>query len=147
MNAPFDFDITPSHGTQRAWLPVVTSRVPPIHRGCLAPWQIKRVRLYIETNLAQRLATVDIAPVVNLSTSHFCRAFKRSFGFTVHRYVMHRRVEKAQDLMLRTADELSQIAVVCGMSDQSHLTRWFRRVVGETPGAWRRARFEPQRQA
>jgi AraC family transcriptional regulator len=115
-----------------------------IQRGCLAAWQAKRVRLYIETNLSNRLDTTELANVVNLSPSHFCRAFKRTFGVTVHRYVMRRRVVVAQRLMLTSAEALSSIAVVCGMSDQSHLTRWFGRVVGETPAVWRRARFQPE---
>jgi AraC family transcriptional regulator len=33
---------------------------------------------------------------------------------------------------------LSEIALSCGLADQSHLSRWFRRIVGETPHAWRR---------
>jgi transcriptional regulator GlxA family with amidase domain len=94
-------------------------------------------------NLAQRLTTEGLARVVNLSASHFSRAFVRSFGFTVHHYVMNRRVAHAQQLMLETPEQLSRIALSCGMSDQSHLTRWFRRVVGETPAAWRRARPHP----
>ena len=123
-------------------VPVAIPR-PFIPAGSLAAWQARRVHLHIETNLAQRLHTHALARVVNLSPSHFCRAFKRTFGVTVHRYLMQKRVERAQHLMLNTADELSSIAVSCGMSDQSHLTRWFRRVLGETPAAWRRARFEP----
>ena len=111
--------------------------------GCLPAWQVRRVHEYIESNLAHRLTTVGLAQVVNLSASHFSRAFVRSFGLTVHTYVMRRRVALAQRLMLSTSDELSRIALSCGMSDQSHLTRWFRRVVGETPAAWRRARPHP----
>ncbi len=142
MNAPFDFPYTPS--MERPWQPPVSApRAPLIRRGGLAPWQVKRVRLHIEMSIAQRLGTNDLARVVSLSTSHFSRAFKHSFGFTVHRYVMQKRIEKAQGLMLSTPDELSHIAVICGMSDQSHLTRWFRRVLGETPGRWRRARRQP----
>jgi len=46
----------------------------------------------------------------------------------------------AQGLMLRTNAPLSEIALRCGMSDQAHFTRTFRRVVGETPCLWRRTR-------
>jgi AraC-like DNA-binding protein len=101
------------------------------------------VRLYIDANLMKHLDICALAQVVNLSPSYFSRAFKRTLGVTVHRYVMKRRVEKAQQLMLTTAEALSGIALSCGMSDQSHLTRWFRRIVGETPAVWRRARYEP----
>jgi AraC-like DNA-binding protein len=112
--------------------------LPLIARGSLAPWQAKRVRLHIDMNLQQRLSVAELAGVVNLSTSHFCRAFKRSFGVSVHRFVMRSRIEAAQRLMLTTADSLSGIALTCGMSDQSHLTRWFHRFVGQTPAVWRR---------
>jgi AraC-like DNA-binding protein len=46
----------------------------------------------------------------------------------------------AQGLMLTTGETLCAIALRCGLSDQSHFTRLFRRIVGETPYAWRRAR-------
>ena len=119
--------------------------LPPA--GSLAAWQARRVRVYIEANLMQSLDISALAQVVNLSPSHFSRAFKRTLDMTVHRYVMQRRVERAQHLMLTTSEALSGIALSCGMSDQSHLSRWFRRVVGETPAAWRRARYEPSRLA
>jgi AraC-like DNA-binding protein len=57
-----------------------------------------------------------------------------------HVYLMHRRIEVAQGLMLRSSAPLSEIALRCGMSDQAHFTRTFRRVVGETPCLWRRTR-------
>jgi AraC-like DNA-binding protein len=126
-----------------AMLPASTNPLRLTPPGCLPAWQVRRVQHYIESNLAHRMTTVSLAQVVNLSASHFSRAFVRSFGLTVHTYVMHRRVALAQHLMLGTSDELSRIALSCGMSDQSHLTRWFRRVVGETPAAWRRVRPHP----
>jgi AraC-like DNA-binding protein len=98
---------------------------------------------YIEANLGERLDIELIARAVYLSASHLCRAFKSTFGISVHQYVMRRRVKRAQQLMLNSSMSLSGIALSCGMCDQSHLTRWFQRVVGETPAAWRRARFAP----
>jgi AraC-like DNA-binding protein len=60
-----------------------------------------------------------------------------------HGYIIRRRVERAQGLMLSTARPLRDIAAECGLADQAHLTRLFRRIVGESPAAWRRARIEP----
>jgi AraC-like DNA-binding protein len=111
-------------------------------RGRLAKWQARRVLTYVETNLDARLKVPEIARSVHLSCSHFSRAFKRTFGMTVHAWVMRRRIEIAKGMMLSTPHTLSEIALRCGLSDQSHLTRWFRRVVGETPGSWRRERYE-----
>jgi transcriptional regulator GlxA family with amidase domain len=53
-------------------------------------------------------------------------------------YVTRQRVELAQRLLLTTEDSICQISLACGMCDQAHLTRVFRRVVGESPLAWRR---------
>jgi AraC-like DNA-binding protein len=125
---------------------VFESNLIPEYRGRLARWQARRVLAYVETNLDARLKVSEIAGAVHLSASHFSRAFKRTFGMTVHAWVMRRRIETAQGMMLNTPDTLSEIALRCGLSDQSHLTRWFRRVVGETPGSWRRDRYEPSMQ-
>jgi AraC family transcriptional regulator len=77
---------------------------------------------------------------LSLSASHFCRAFKCTFGVSPLDYVLRRRIEVAQGLMLTTSEPLSAIAVTCGMCDQPHFTRSFHRIVGETPYAWRRTR-------
>ena len=84
--------------------------------------------------------TKDLAALVELSSFHFCRAFRDSFGDSPHAYVTRRRIERAQGLMLTTNNSLSQVAMDCGLADQAHFNRLFRRFVGESPGAWRRAR-------
>jgi AraC family transcriptional regulator len=117
--------------------PLVQFR-PKSVAGGLATWQIKEVLDYIKANLGQSIAVADIAAVTGLSVSYFHRVFKRSFGLTVHLYLLRRRVDMAQRLMVSTSESLSEIAVSCGMSDQSHLTRLFKRVLGETPKIWRR---------
>ena len=119
--------------------PVPAVPSPDIVRGGLAAWQLKRVLDYIKKNLAEPMKVTDVASVTRLSPCHFARAFKRSFGLPVHLYLMRRRIELAQQLMASTYEPLGKIALSCGMHDQSHLTRWFRRLLGETPNAWRRA--------
>lgn len=109
-------------------------------RGGLSPWQIRKVTNHVETHLDRPIRNEDLARIVHLNASHFGRAFRNSFGEPPHEYVIRRRVERAQGLMLSTDAALSEIALDCGLADQSHLTRLFRRVVGESPRAWRRAR-------
>jgi AraC family transcriptional regulator len=109
-------------------------------RGGLAPWQVRRVTTHIETNLDAAITTKDLAALAKLSLFHFCRAFRDSFGESPHGYVTRRRVERAQGLMLTTNASLGQIAADCGFTDQAHLSKLFRRIVGESPGVWRRAR-------
>jgi AraC family transcriptional regulator len=111
--------------------------------GGLAPWQLRRVVTYIEENLEKPIRNTELATVARLSPFHFNVAFRKSVGDSPHEYIIRRRMERAQGLMLSTDASLSDIAATCGLADQAHFTRLFRRVVGESPGAWRRARANP----
>jgi transcriptional regulator GlxA family with amidase domain len=109
-------------------------------RGGLAPSQVRKIRNFIAANLDSVIRVEDLAALANLSRYHFSRAFRQSFDDTPHAYVMRRRIERAQGLMLTSVVPLGQIAVECGLADQAHFTKLFRRLVGETPSVWRRAR-------
>lgn len=108
-----------------------------LQRG-LASWQAKRVTSYIEDKLDSTIRVSDLAGLVRLSSSHFFRAFRETFGETPFNYVMKRRMVRAQQLMLTSRVPLSQVALACGMCDQAHFSRTFRRIVGTNPGVWRR---------
>ena len=109
-------------------------------RGGLAPWQVRRLSLHIDAHIDSTIPIEDLSRLCRLSTSHFTRAFRVSYGHSPHRLIMRRRIERAQRLMLATGAPLGQIALECGLADQSHLTRLFRRFTGESPGTWRRSR-------
>jgi AraC family transcriptional regulator len=109
-------------------------------RGGLPAWQARRVVSHVGANLSRRIPVQELARLLGLSASHFCRAFKCTFGVSPRHYVLRRRIEVAQGLMLGTSEPLSSIAIRCGMCDQPHFTRSFHRIVGETPYSWRRAR-------
>jgi transcriptional regulator GlxA family with amidase domain len=113
-------------------------------RGGLAPWQVRKVMAHIETNLDGPIKSEDLAEMVRLNPCHFSRAFRNSFGESPLEYIIRRRMERAQGLMLSTEAPLSQIALDCGLADQAHFSRMFRRFVGESPRVWRRARMNPQ---
>jgi len=113
-----------------------------VRRG-LAPWQVRKVLAHIEANLGTHMRNRDLAAVARLSEYHFNVAFRDSIGEAPHGYIIRRRVERAQGLMLSTEKPLSEIALECGLADQAHFTRLFRSIVGESPAAWRRARANP----
>jgi AraC-like DNA-binding protein len=110
-------------------------------RGGLSPWRIRKAINHIEAHLDRPIVNGTLAEIVRLNSCHFCRAFRISFGVPPHEYIIRRRIERAQGLMLSTDASLSQIALDCGLADQSHLSRLFRRIVGESPRAWRQARI------
>jgi len=107
-------------------------------RGGLAPWQIRIVTAYIAANLGSTIRVSDLARVARLSVGHFFRAFGESFGEPPLAHIARRRIQRAQSLLLSSQTSLSQIGLDCGMHDQSHFTRVFRRFVGINPGVWRR---------
>ena len=107
-------------------------------RGGLAPWQAKRVATYIQEHIGSRLRAQELADAVRLSPGHFHRVFKATFRETLTAYIIRQRVRAAQKLMLSTSQSLSHVALHCGLYDQAHLTRLFRRIVGQSPAAWRR---------
>lgn len=122
-------------------------RAIPMNRRCLlAPWQARRVTSYIEAHLDQSIGLAGLAGISRLSTRYFSVAFRRTFGTTVQTFLAHRRIERAQAMMLSTEQSLTQIALACGFCDQAHFCRRFRRVTGGTPNAWRRQYRRPSRQ-
>jgi AraC family transcriptional regulator len=114
------------------------SNESPVIRGGLAPWQAKRAAAYIEVNINSNVRVADLAGIVQLSVSHFSRAFRQSFGEPPHAYITRQRMRHAQVIILSSREPLARIALDCGMSDQAHFTRVFRKIVGINPGIWRR---------
>jgi AraC family transcriptional regulator len=115
--------------------------------GGLAPWQMTRIKRYVADRVSRNLSIDELAESVKLSTSYFSVAFKASFGLSPHNYIVSQRIDRAKHLMLVTDTPLSQIALDCGLADQAHLSRVFRRLTGTTPSAWRRFRISPEFQS
>jgi AraC family transcriptional regulator len=107
--------------------------------GGLSVWQARRALSYIEANLGSKLGVAEISALAGLSKSYFCRAFKLTLGASPMAYVSMRRIERAKALIISTSERLSEIALECGFADQSHLNRKFCRMVGMSPGSWRRS--------
>jgi AraC-like DNA-binding protein len=106
---------------------------PPTNRGGLAPARANRICEYIDSHLQENIALEALAEIAQLSVHHFARAFRQSLGIPPHNYIVQRRVEHAQQLLRNTDLPLSEIAIVAGFTDQSHLARHFRTIIGVSP--------------
>ena len=111
---------------------------PAESRGGLLAWQLNRVIDHVETHLAEKIMAIDLADLINVSVGQLIRAFKISVGVPPFHYIASRRVELACMMMSTTREPLSQIAIACGLCDQAHLCKVFRRMMGMSPSTWRR---------
>jgi AraC family transcriptional regulator len=125
----------------KTWLAIPASPARRAHlRGGLSPAALRRVQVFVEANLEQRIHLHDLAARAALSPYHFARAFKTSAAMTPRAFVEARRLEHARRLLKDSTQPLAQVAVESGFGTQSRLTSTFRRRTGFTPGQYRRAR-------
>jgi AraC-like DNA-binding protein len=106
--------------------------------GGLTLSQVNRTKEMLASNLKGNLLIADFARECGISRQHFIRAFKKTVGCTPHQWLQRKRVDQARSLLRYTAEPISEIALKCGFSDQSHLTRVFVGLAGTTPAVWRR---------
>ena len=99
---------------------------------------MQQVRDYMDVHCVEPLTLAEISRVAGLSCFYVVRQFHATFGLPPHAYLGMLRLERARTL-LREGMPIAQAAVAAGFSDQSHLTRFFRRVFGMTPGVYARA--------
>ena len=102
--------------------------------------QLCHVTDYIASRCSDTIRLQELAALVNLSQSHFSHAFKASTGLPPHQWQLHARIRKGQEMLAAGERSLTEIACEAGFSDQAHFTRVFRKIVGETPAAWQKAR-------
>ncbi|USX25093.1 AraC family transcriptional regulator [Oxalobacteraceae bacterium OTU3CINTB1] len=118
----------------------VTQNTPVAYTGMLAPWQLRRVVDYMENHLPQRVELATLAGLINLSQAHFSRAFKASTGLAPYQWQLDARIRRAQISLVHSEASISEVALATGFSDTVHFARTFRKLVGITPGVWRRER-------
>ena len=111
---------------------------PTVSVGGLGPSQKRRATELLSENLSGRIRLSELAAECDLSISHFARSFKASFGVSAHRWLVQRRIERSQELLIQTRESLSDIAERAGFADQAAFTRTFHQIVGVSPGRWRR---------
>ncbi|GAC1558154.1 MAG: AraC family transcriptional regulator [Beijerinckiaceae bacterium] len=110
----------------------------PIALGGFSPAQARLVKSYIEENLERSISLAELAGAVGLSVFHFTRKFRAEFGCPPHSYLIQRRLEHAKRQLCRKDMPLKLVAASSGFSDQSHMTRLFRRLLNLTPTEYRR---------
>ena len=130
-----------NHAEQLVML-ALAAQLEPNHNGDIPKTSVhskdvQTVLDLISQNWDAPLSLADFATATGTSKFQILRRFSRELGATPHAYLTQHRVKRAKD-MIMAGSTLADTAIVCGFSDQSHLTRTFARQLGLTPGRFAR---------
>lgn len=114
----------------------VIPKIRPAAVG-LAPHKLTTVLEYIQARLSQELSLDAMAAQIGVSRCHFATQFKQAMGLAPHQYVSQQRIEKAKRALRSPQRSIAEVALDCGFSNQSHLTKVFKKQTGTTPKAYR----------
>ncbi|HEX2742288.1 MAG TPA: helix-turn-helix domain-containing protein [Rubrobacter sp.] len=92
---------------------------------------------FMSLHLSEALSVSDMAERAGLSASRFSQVFRDRFGRPPHQFLLHLRVQRAQDLLQHTGLTMREISGQCGFSDVHHFAKTFKRLSGQTPGSYR----------
>jgi len=99
---------------------------------------VARVRERLADDVLDAPTLTELAAMAGLNKYQLLRRFTQAYGLPPHAWLLQQRVERARRL-IRDGDDLATAALASGFADQSHMTRWFGRQFGFTPGAWQQA--------
>jgi AraC family transcriptional regulator len=101
--------------------------------------RMQRVCDYMHAHLAEEISLQDLAKVAYLSRFHLIRMFKQTYGTTPYQRLTRLRTQRAQRLLATSDTPITQIALDCGFTNQTHFAAAFRRLVGLSPRAYRQS--------
>ena len=110
-----------------------TNRQPTLESGQLALATVNRINSFIIENLSEPLTLDNLSAVAGCTRFQFARFFRATVGVSPYRYVVRRRLESARAMINARQGTLAEISAATGFTDQSHMTKWIKRVYGATP--------------
>ncbi len=115
------------------------------HTQKVAPLWLGRIIEKLEYEFLRDHSNKSLAREAGVHPVHLSRAFRKHCGKSVGRFIKEKRIHHAMLLIEQGRMTLAEIASASGFSDQSHLSRGFKELVGITPGAFRRDVRPPRR--
>jgi AraC-like DNA-binding protein len=104
----------------------------------LPKWRLKRVLMFIEANIGERITLANLAAAAGLSRMYFAKQFRATTGMRPHDFILGRRIARAQQMLAESSDALVDIALSVGFRTQAHFTTVFKKISGSTPYQFRR---------
>ncbi|WP_373231137.1 helix-turn-helix domain-containing protein [Cohnella sp.] len=119
---------------------VMSMHVSELDDARIGPLWMNKILHYIAQHPDQNLGLSALAEQASVTPAHFSRVFKQLTGMNVTDYVNAKRIAQAKELIRTTDEGLSWIADRCGFESLPHFHRMFKRMTGQTPGAYKRKR-------
>jgi AraC-like DNA-binding protein len=99
---------------------------------------VDQVRDYLQTRFSEHVRLTALAEMCGIGSFQLIRIFRRVVGVPPYAYLVQLRVNRAQAMLYQGA-AVADVAYACGFSDQSHLTRTFKKAIGVPPGRYARS--------
>ncbi|MCE7988777.1 MAG: AraC family transcriptional regulator [Caldilinea sp. CFX5] len=109
---------------------------PQVYRMGQEPYAVTRLKEYMASHYSENISLETLSQLTHLSPYHLLRTFRAAVGIPPHAYLRQVRVQHAKEL-LAFGQPIADVALATGFTDQSHLTRWFKRLWGVTPAQFR----------
>lgn len=106
-------------------------------KGGLSPKVAALVCDYMQANFHRQVYLAELADLAQLSEYHFCRMFKQSMAQTPQAYLLAVRIEQVKLRVCNGQVSMADIALQCGFANQSHMGRYFKKLVGISPRQYR----------
>lgn len=101
--------------------------------------RVKRAIAFMEDHIEENIGTGQLAELAGVSRDHFVRVFRKSTGETPHQFLVKRRIARACRILETTDLRITEVARQCGYESLTYFTTLFRKSVGKSPAAYRRA--------
>ena len=99
---------------------------------------VQKIQDYLQSQYTENISLNELAALVDLKPLRLLRTFRKHIGLPPHAYLNHVRIQQAKQLLL-SGWSITDAAAETGFTDQSHLHRHFKKVIGVTPGQYARA--------
>jgi AraC-like DNA-binding protein len=98
---------------------------------------LRRARDLMDREYDRPLDVDALARAALMSTAHFSRQFRATYGETPYAYLMTRRIERAKALLRRGDLSVTEVCMAVGCSSLGSFSARFTKLAGETPTAYR----------